>query len=177
MFGFGTSGKSETPPDYDTVSHASDLLKAASPYLSPDLLKSLNLFIKTFEFMHAVKEFSSPKKRAEDFHKESKIDFEGLLKSIRPHCTKEESEIVDLFLNMMSAVNFYKTYQEMTSMFADMQGNSSEQDEFNSDGMGNDDMFDTLMEMLSPEQKGTFETIKTLMDSGMLNQMFSQDPA
>lgn len=190
MFGFGTSTKREASNDYDMSNHASDMLKAASPYLSSDLQKSLNLFVKTFEFMNVLKDINSPKQKAEYFHEQSKIDFEGLLKSVRPHCTKEEGELIDIFINMMSAMNFYKTYQEMASMFATSQEATAEQeyaegtesDNFDSSSFGaqsassstiNPDMFSTLVELLPPEQKGTFEMLKTMMESGMLNQMFT----
>lgn len=177
MFGFESNENKEYTSNAESVNHASDLLKAASPYLTADLRKSLDLFVKTFEFTSAIKGFNSSSVKSQSFESQKNIDFEGLLKSIRPLCTKEEAEMVDIFLNMFSATNFYRTYKEMTSLFATQSGSGEGQadDAFGS-SMGNQQMFDTLAEMLPPEQKSTFETMKVLMESGMLNQMFSQSP-
>lgn len=160
--------------------HIAELLRAAKPYITEDIRSSLDFLVSTLAFTASIKNV-----QRNGFHLPSSLssaitDMDGLLKSIRPHCTDQERELVDMIMNVMNAQNFYKTYSEMASMFQNFQEGSADSDSaasgsepYSSEGTekevnssasnGNEQMMDMLSEMLSPEQKNAFEAMKMMM--------------
>lgn len=150
---------------FSDPSHIAELLRAAAPYITEDIRSSLDFLISTLEFSDSMK-----KVQKTGIHLPTNLtsiitDMEGLLKSVRSHCTDKERELVDMFLNIVNAQNFYRTYSEMASMFKDSTEHSgSEQaSEGGTSSDGNEHMMEMLTEMLSPEQKNAFEAMKMMM--------------
>lgn len=159
--------------------HIAELLRAAEPYITEDIRSSLDFLVSTLAFTAAMKNVQK-----NGFHLPSSLsgaitDMDGLLKSVRPHCTDQERELVDMVANLMNAQNFYRTYSEMASMFQDFQGTGTDTEPVYGQTAdpgstvppeaeqaaqnGNEQMFDMLSEMLSPEQKNAFEAMKMMM--------------
>ncbi len=158
--------------------HIAELFRAAEPYITEDIRSSLDFLVSTLAFTASFKNIQK-----NGFHLPSSLssaitDIDGLLKSVRPHCTNQERELVDMIMNVMNAQNFYKTYSEMTSMFQNYQDNFEDSSGFTTESCpngeipkeqnssaqnGNEQMIDMLSGMLSPEQKNAFEAMKMMI--------------
>ena len=157
-----------------------NLLRAAEPFLPSNITDSVDILIKMTELTASMQELQKSKNGIFAKQKEKEIDLDGLLHNIRQFCSNKEQGFIDTLLGMKNAMKMMKTYQEMMSVMSELsaampkannstseEGNSQEQ---NSGGFA-PEMMDVLEMMLPPEQKETFETMKLLLSSGMLQNL------
>lgn len=117
--------------------HTALLLATALPYLQPAYRHPVELILKFLEFSETVRlyqEFHTNGNNPfaglfqESFRtgKESGLfglintfilDIEGLLGSLSKVCTGDEKEIINMFLNLIRAKNFYENYGDLMKMF------------------------------------------------------------
>ncbi len=117
-------------------SHTAHLLATAIPFLQPSCRHPVELITKFLEFSETIKlyqEFHSKHKNPfsrlfqELSHQEKDsgffglintfiVDLEGLLQSLTQVCTGDEREIINMFLNVIRAKNFYDTYGDLLNM-------------------------------------------------------------
>lgn len=122
------SGTSETKNDIGT-SHIATLIKAASPYFDPDTQRSLHFLSSIYDVMDSVQLLSQKKTVSAFSFSMKNVDFEGLLKGIRPVCSSEEKSLVDKFLNIFSMKRMFETYQMMSSMMSMFNQDTSSNDQ------------------------------------------------
>lgn len=171
--------------------HTALLLGAALPYLQPAYRHPVELALKFLEFSETLRfyrEFpfrqppisfypaaASVPNGADTFGIFGKIhtyilDLEGLLLSLSSVCTGDEKELIQMFLNLIRARNFYDTYGDlMKSGFSDAGSLSQLFSSLNevpfpsaAAGESSAGIAESLSSMLSEEQKETLELLKSL---------------
>lgn len=156
------------------------LLRAAEPFLPSSITDSVDILIKAVELTASMQEVRHHKKGFFAKQTEEEIDFDGLLHSVRRFCSKKEQGFIDKILNMKNTMKMMKTYQEMMSIFSQLSmgtGNkentthTQQEDSAEQSNGFSPEMMDVLEQMLPPEQKETFETMKLLLSSGMLQNL------
>ena len=123
-------------------SHTAHLLATALPFLQPEYRHPVELITKFLEFSETIKlyqefhtkngnPFSGLFQELSHQGKEGGLfglintfimDLEGLLQCLTQVCTGDEREIINMFLNIIRAKNFYETYGDllhMGSLFSD----------------------------------------------------------
>lgn len=98
--------------------HYATLIRAATPYFDPDSRKTLNLFASVYEVMDSLKSFNQEKGLSAFSLSIKNVDFEGMLKNIRPLCTKKELPFIDKILNIFQIKRMFETYQAFSSMMS-----------------------------------------------------------
>lgn len=170
--------------------HTALLLGAALPYLQPAYRHPAELALKFLEFSETLRFYREfpfrqpafsffPASSAPDGADTSGIfgkihtyilDLEGLLTSLSSVCTGDEKELIQMFLNLIRARNFYDTYGDLmksgfsdsgslSQLFSNLSGvpfPSSASNETSADIAG------SLSSMLNEEQKETLELLKSL---------------
>lgn len=149
----------------NSVSHISDILKAAVPYVDNKTKRSVNMMLQVTELANTFEELNHPSElsimEVEDFN----LDTEGMLMDMRKFCNKREQEFVDVVVNIVKAQKLYSTYSTITSSSHNSKDNG-QNNYAKAMGLGNNgNMMDMLMNFLPPEQKSTFETLSLLMSS------------
>ena len=115
--------------------HTALLLATALPFLQPVYRHPVELITKFLEFSETIKLY-------QEFHTKEKnpfsslfqdlssgkenglfglistfiLDIEGLLNSLSCVCTGNEKEIINMFLNIIRAKNFYETYGDLLNL-------------------------------------------------------------
>ncbi len=133
---------SDNITSFSRQSRSSKMIQAAAPYLDSDTRKTLDIFVKFSDFMDVIQNlrqqgglnvFGRKKTDSKDNTvsatglsglqglfgfggKEGSINFEGILKSIRPYCSTTEISIVDNVLNIFNMKRFMEMYQNMSGM-------------------------------------------------------------
>lgn len=106
-------------------SHTANLIKAASPYFDTDTQKSLYFIATILDVMEMTKLFQQSKSVSALSFSMKNVDFEGLLKNVRPVCRPNERSFVDKITNMFSMKRMFETYQAVSSMMSSMNSDSS----------------------------------------------------
>ena len=116
--------------------HTALLLATALPFLQPTYRHPVELITKFLEFSETIKlyrefhsqsgnPFSNLFKDISSAQKDGGIfglintfilDIEGLLCSLTSVCTGDEKEIIQMFLNIIRAKNFYETYGDLMNL-------------------------------------------------------------
>ena len=116
--------------------HTALLLATALPFLQPAYRHPVELLTKFLEFSETIKlyrefhikndnplsglfkDISSAKKEGGVFGLINTfiLDIEGLLCSLSSVCTGDEKEIIQMFLNIIRAKNFYDTYGDLMNL-------------------------------------------------------------
>lgn len=161
--------------------HTSLLLATALPFLQPSYRHPVELIIKFLElsdtmkayrdchtecnnpFSELFRELMHPQKENGLLGFISTIitDIEGLLCSLSKVCTGSEQEIVNLFLNIIRAKNFYDTYGDlfqMSSMFAGTEPDTSPP-------ASDNPSFGDLSSLLNSDQQETLNLLKNLFST------------
>lgn len=103
------------------LTHTADIIKAALPFVDSPLKGPAELFAKFLDLMGSFRSATQPGKLAASGFRLTNIDFEGLLKGIRPICNAKEQEMVDRFLNFFNMKRTFEMYNNMMSMMKNMQ--------------------------------------------------------
>lgn len=139
------TNQAEKSPDQNTSfsqqSRSSKMIQAAAPYLDTGTRVALDMFVKVSDFMDVIHNFRQQgglnlfgRKKVESNDNTVSatglsgiqslfgggggggINFEGILKSIRPYCTPSEIPMVDNVLNIFNMKRFMEMYQNMSGM-------------------------------------------------------------
>lgn len=155
------------------LSHAIDIIKAAFPHLDSGTQQSVDLLIKTGELMDSVTASRDPNKVSSLSLSKPNIDIEALLNSIRSVCYEKERELIDMVLNFLRAKNLFDTYSMLSQTMAPGSSDSTNQNGSNMftngfmGGFNNDsnpNMQELLENMLTPEQKSTFDNFSMMFN-------------
>lgn len=161
--------------------HTSLLLATALPFLQPAYRHPIELIIKFLELSDTMKayrdchaessnpfsdlfrEFMHPQKENGLLGVINTIitDIEGLLCSLSRVCTGSEQEVVNLFLNIIRAKNFYDTYGDLFQMSSMFSGPEAEPASSSSDTLFSGD----LSSLLNNEQQETLNLLKNLFSN------------
>lgn len=130
--------------DFDnlTFSHSLQMLKAALPYMNNSEQRTFTVFIKIFELRNAlslIQEEDNQLTACSENAEGSQIL--NMLNHIRDFCTDKEKEFIDLFINFNQAFQLFSSYR------ASMPEGQSD----------NNNMFDMLKNLLTPEQQAAFD--------------------
>ncbi len=120
--------------DSAVLSRSAQLLRAASPYLDTASQQLLGTFVHMQDFMDTIQAikrnglslpFLNRTAKSDTIfmaglNNNSSMDTEGLLKSIRPFCTKKEGGIIDQIMNIFQMKRMFSMYQTMSNMMSMM---------------------------------------------------------
>ena len=137
--------------DFDnlTFSHPLQLLKAALPYMDAQQQRSLTIGIKMMELRNAlslIQEDNNQLSACCDTSDDNQAL--NMLGHIRQFCNEREREWIDLFMNFSQAFQLYASYRASTP-----------------DGGSENNMFDMLKGMLTPEQQAAFQSYSQMFSA------------
>lgn len=137
--------------DTMTFSNRLQILKTFFPYMPAASQKFISSYIKISELSAALRicNDSSNATLAACSTDNQKSPIE-LLGEIKPFCSKNEKDNIDMALNFLSAFQMYRSFME--SEKGKQEGN-------------NTSFFDTLKNMLTPEQQTMFDTYQTAFNN------------
>lgn len=95
-----------------------NILKASLPYVSSTMQKVISYYIKIEEFNIMRNSFnaspddllSACDNSSDNAHKNNPIE---LINAVKPYLNNEEKNLIDMFMNMVSAFNMYNTYKSL----------------------------------------------------------------
>lgn len=95
-----------------------NILKASLPYVPSTMQKVISYYIKIEEFNIMRNSFntspddllSACDNGSDSNHKNNPIE---LINAVKPYLNSEEKNLIDMFMNMVSAFNMYNTYKSL----------------------------------------------------------------
>ena len=176
-----------------------NILKASLPYVSSTMQKVISYYIKIEEFNIMRNSFnaspddllSACDNSSDNAHKNNPIE---LINAVKPYLNNEEKNLIDMFMNMVSAFNMYNTYKSLnlpalhpeafnfynsgikpdtSKIENDSFINGTDYDNVNTNNnQGNSSPnnipanidIDALKNMLSPSQRAMFDTYSSLLN-------------
>lgn len=141
-----------TPFDQIISSQNLQILKVLLPYMPPDSQRMMAIYVKFSELQHTLNLFQDFSKlvQIQNFEKQTLSPLD-MIHEIQPYLSKNASDMLDTFSNMMNTMEMVKSFQEMSG----------------TDG-SSDPAFDPMSmmkTMLTPEQQDMFDTYQTMFDS------------
>lgn len=141
-----------TPFDQMISSQNMQILKVLLPYMPPDSQRMMAIYVKFSELQHTLNLFQDFSKlvQIQNFEKQTLSPLD-MIHEIQPYLSKNASDMLDMFSNMMNTMEMVKSFQEMS----DTDGSS-------------DPAFDPMSmmkTMLTPEQQDMFDTYQTMFAS------------
>lgn len=143
--------------------HTLNLLNAALPYVNPHSKHSMELMVKATELLDSI--HHQPTELTTLSLQEKKGDMEGMLNSIKEHCSHQERDFIDMIMNITRAKKFYQIYKNVG---INTQDNKGDRTNPYAELFGLEDnisVMDVLSSMLTPEQQSTFETLNMVLNS------------
>lgn len=140
--------------DFDSLicDHHLQMLKAAIPYLPSQGQQFLSVYAKSMELSKTLSLLHKENVQSVGICSisENKKNTSDMLNAIKKYCTDSEREMLDLFMNFISAFRMYNSYKE----FFPAQNNDN-----------NSHPMETLKSMLTPEQKAMFDTYSSILSA------------
>lgn len=90
------------------------MLKAAIPYMAPEVGRAAALCARILELKKTMSVFDDENVSICSLKPGQRPDMEELLTDIKKYCSEPEAEQIDNFLNMLAAVKLYNQYTELT---------------------------------------------------------------
>lgn len=95
-----------------------NILKASLPYVPSTMQKVISYYIKIEEFNIMRNSFNTSHDNllsacdngSDNNHKNKPIE---LINAVKPYLNSEEKNLIDMFMNMVSAFNMYNTYKSL----------------------------------------------------------------
>ncbi len=151
--------KTKTAFDAAIQIHQLEIIKAAIPYINASEQKLISVYVKASELVDTITIFQKPEASVGicslGDKKGSLLD---MLNDIKAVCTNTEKETVNMLINFLNAFQLYNTYKDTfgdnENIFANALGGNS-----------SSNMFDTLKDLLTPEQQKMFETYSVMFNS------------
>lgn len=145
--------------------HTLSLLQAALPYVDMKAKHSIGLMVKATELLDSI-QYQPAELSAVSLNEETGgMDMEGMLNSLKGHCSHQERDFIDMIMNLTRAQKFYNIYKNVAvTTQENRDGNSNPYAGlfgFNEDI----NMIDIISSMLTPEQQATFETLNLLLNA------------
>lgn len=140
--------------DFDSIVSARQLqiMKAAIPYIPTGEQKFISMFVKLRELMNTYQLFNRSSEELVGIcsvPEESRNPVE-MLNAIKVYCNENETDQIDLMLNMLSAASIYNVYKKQSTA-----SSTSSQNNF--------DFMSVVKGMLTPEQQTMFETYSSVL--------------
>lgn len=115
-----------------------NIMKAASPYFDSRTRRLVDFIAKVLDAIYSYQKLRLPIDVASQESVNYKLDMEGLLNGIRPHCNDRLRSMVDQILGIFKAKRMYETFQAYSNLMNMMQGsNNSDSDSENSSNSSN----------------------------------------
>lgn len=145
--------------DADNVSYdaTSQILKAATAYVNPNVGKMLAVLAKSIELQHMMDYLNNSGVSACSLNNRQ-IPPEEILKDLRKYCEKKEKEQLDKCLNIMNMAKMYELYKNFAgsgdmASAASAMANASMTGSLPSPPPGTDnDYLKHMQSLLTPEQ-------------------------
>ncbi|NLK28157.1 MAG: hypothetical protein GX306_07415 [Clostridiales bacterium] len=102
-------------------SHSINIMKAAAPYFDIRTRRLVDFITKLMDFLNSYRAIRLPLNIGAYDSNNHKLDIEGLLTGIRPHCNDREKSFVDQILGIFNAKRMYETYSTYMNMMKMMQ--------------------------------------------------------
>lgn len=131
----------DSDSDINGISHTARLIKAASPYFDNESQKSLHFFAAVFEVMDSIQLFRQRDTVSAFSFSFKNVDFEGMLKGIRPYCNSKERSFVDKFISFFNMRRMFETYQNISSMMNAFGSNQDSEQEHTTPYAKNDNYY------------------------------------
>jgi hypothetical protein len=165
-------------PNEHFLNKSLNILKASLPFMSGNSQRFISYYIKVEEINILCNslndEFENDLKTCENCTSGNLCE---LVAAIKPYLNNTESELVDMFLNMINALNMYTTYksfpdlynfysdenQEITHDDNDIKHTSNNLN--NNKSMSSTINIDMLKNMLSPSQRAMFDTYSSMLNN------------
>ena len=151
-------------PGQTGMAHTAVMIRAALPYLSPELNRPLSLLAKGMDFLASAKGFRlSDALTAFSFRDGDNpiTDMNGLLGELKKVALPSELNILNMLSALLNVRKFYDMYQSMAPLLAGLNG---------MDGFGTDSASSAAS---SPFSSGLFSDPTSLLRFTELFQMFS----
>lgn len=153
------TANTKTAFDAAIQNHQLEIIKAAIPYINTTEQRMISVYVKASELMDTISIFQKPNNSISICSQEtgsgSPLD---MLNDIKAVCTNTEKETINMIVNFLNAFQLYNTYKDAfgadDTIFANALGGNS-----------STNMFDTLKELLTPEQQQMFDTFSIMFNS------------
>jgi hypothetical protein len=149
----------KTAFDAAIQNHQLEIIKAAIPYINTSEQKVISVYVKATELMDTISIFQKPNNSigicSQENGNGSPLD---MLNDIKAVCTNTEKEAINMIVNFLNAFQLYNTYKSTFGADGDIFANSL-------DGNSANNMFDTLKELLTPEQQKMFDTFSIMFNT------------
>lgn len=129
--------------------HHLEIIKAAIPYINTSEQKMISIYVKLSELIETISVFQKPESSVGICSADNDGSILDMLNDIKEVGTAKEKETIDMLINYMNAFQLYNTYK---STFKD-----EDAQEFGG--------FDTLKQMLTPEQQQMFDTYSCMFSN------------
>jgi hypothetical protein len=101
--------------------HSVNIMRAALTYFDRRTRRIADLMTKILDLIYCFRYFRQPLDEDEYDSGNYKMDVEGLLTEIRPHCNDRERPIIDQILGIFNAKRMYEAYTTYMNMMKTMQ--------------------------------------------------------
>ena len=137
-------------------SHYLEIMKAALPYMPPQAQKSVEILVKAEEFLEAVHTFEDTSELSAASIRREQVEPEIILNQIKSLCTKEEQNMIDNLLNIITMQKLIQNYHTFISLQKNVLGNSAS---------SNEQLMEFLLTQLTPEQKNNFDSLNMVLST------------
>lgn len=137
--------------------HSLELLKAALPYMNPQIQKSVEVVTKADEFINMLQSPGPSSDLSTMSISPDQMNFEDVLQQLKAVSNKNESEMLDNVTNLLKMQKMIQSYRS----FMNTKQTSSQNASTNSQ----DTMMEFLLSQLTPEQKSNFENINIVLNA------------
>lgn len=159
--------------------HNLDLMRAALPYMKPQVQKSIEIISKADELMAAIDSPEPEEGLSAASLGNAAFDLEAMLSQIRSIGTPKEQEQIDTLLNFMKMQKLLQGYRtflnakqksehasgNFSGASAKSQGGNHAPEGSNLFGSSNDTLMEFLMSQLSPDQKSSFDSMNMMFQA------------
>ncbi len=137
--------------------HRLQMMKAALPYVNVSEQRFFAIYTKAQELMNTVSfyEHSTRDDLSACSLERDTSDPLAMLQDIRAYATGPEAETIDMLINMLGAMDMYRTYQDMMAAQEEQTGDDGEK----ADPMA------MLKAFLPPEQQSMFDTYSAMFNT------------
>ena len=125
-----------------------EIFKRAFPHLDNSSQRTVNIILKMADLNDSIYQFTH-QNDIEACDTNSHTNFEELLRSIKPLCSKKDQEIIDFALNFNKSRDVFNAYKTINNM----------------DNTSDEHRFDCLKNKLSPEQICTLNNLSKIMNN------------
>ena len=142
-------------------SHYLEIMKAALPYMTPQAQKSVEILVKAEEFVEAIHTFEDASELSAASIRREHAEPEVILNQIKSLCTKEEQNMIDNLLNIISMQKLIQNYRSFLSLQKNISAKTTPDNSISS----NERLMEFLLTQLTPEQKNNFDSLNMVLST------------